>query len=91
MICESWISQKLYEFNSEQLDEIIQMFDLNFDRLPIDESLIPVFFELMRHDKKVRSGVLNFSLLRRIGKAIHNIEVENDLIADSIRFYINHQ
>jgi len=91
MICESWLSQKLYEFDKEQLHQIINMFDVNFDRLPIDEALIPEFFEIMRHDKKVRGGKLNFSLLRRIGKAIHNIEVDTELIADSIKFYINNR
>jgi len=91
MICEAWISQKLYEFDKEQLNEIINMFDINFSRLPIDDSMIPEFFAIMRHDKKVRSGKLNFSLLRRIGKAIHNIEVNANLITDSIKFYINNQ
>ena len=89
MICEAWLSTKLYKFGAGQLDEIVNMFDTNFDRLDIDESVIPRLFELMQQDKKIKGGRLNFSLLRRIGKAIHNIELSNDLVVESIKFYIN--
>ena len=65
------------------------MFDINFERLPLNESQIPEILELMRQDKKVRGGKLNFSLLKKIGKAIHNIEASTELIADSLRFYIH--
>ncbi|MEJ2595883.1 MAG: 3-dehydroquinate synthase [bacterium] len=89
MICEAWLSSRVYGFEEGELEEIVSMFDINFERLDIKEDLIPELFELMRHDKKVRGGQLNFSLLRKIGKAIHNIEVDNDLVAESIRFYIH--
>ncbi len=91
MICEAWLSSRVYGFEEDELDEIVSMFDTNFDRLEIQEDLIPELFELMRHDKKVRDGQLNFSLLRKIGKAIHNIEVDSELVAESIRFYIHGQ
>ncbi len=89
MICEAWLSQKVYEFEDEKLDEIVNMFDLNFDRLDIIEELIPTFIDLMRQDKKVRDGKLKFSLLRKIGKAVHHIEVGPDLVVDSLKFYMN--
>ncbi len=89
MICEAWLSAKVYNFDDSQLNEIVSMFDNNFDRLDINEDQIPEFFELMRQDKKVRGGRLNFSLLRKIGKAIHNVELSNDLVANSIKFYIH--
>lgn len=87
MICEAWLSNEIYDIGEEQLSNIITMFDLNFERLTFDESLIPEFFELMRHDKKVRGGKMNFSLLKKIGKAIHDIELNPELVAESLRFY----
>ena len=77
--------------DDEQLTEVISMFDINFNRLPISESQIPEILELMRQDKKVREGKLNFSLLKKIGKAIHHIEAPADLIVDSLKFYINNR
>ena len=91
MICEGWLSAKAYDLEWEQLKEIVSMFDTNFDRLPITESQIPELLQLMKQDKKVRSGKLNYSLLRKIGKAIHNIEVEQQLVIESLRFYINNE
>jgi 3-dehydroquinate synthase len=89
MICEGWLSQKAYELDVEQLVEVVKMFDINFERLPISEENIPVLLELMRQDKKARGGILNYSLLRKIGKAIHNIEVETPLVIESLKYYIN--
>lgn len=88
MICEARISNKIYDLEDEQLLELISMFDLNFDRLPLSDSQIPEILELMRQDKKVRKGKLSFSLLKKIGKALHNFEVPADLIADSLKIYI---
>jgi 3-dehydroquinate synthase len=89
MICEGWLSMKAFDLGEDQLQEIVHMFDINFDRLPIDESHIPELLELMRQDKKVRGGRLNYSLLRKIGKSLHNVEVSRELVVDSLKFYIN--
>lgn len=89
MICEAYISQKLYEFDQEHLEEIVNMFDLNFNRLDVHIGLIPTLLDLMRQDKKVREGKLKFSLLRRIGKSVHHIEVDSNLVIESLRFYMN--
>ena len=91
MICEAWLSNKFFNLDDKQLSEVITMFDINFERLPISESQIPQILELMRQDKKVREGKLNFSLLKKIGKAIHNIEVPQELIVESLKFYINNR
>jgi len=88
MICEAWLSNKVSDLEDEQLNEIITMFDINFSRLPINHDQFPEIMELMKQDKKVRGGKLNFSLLKRIGKAIHDIEVQPKLIADCLKFYI---
>jgi 3-dehydroquinate synthase len=91
MICEAWLSNKIFDLDDEQLSEVISMFDINFKRLPVTESQIPEILELMRQDKKVRDGKLNFSLLKKIGKAIHNIEAPQDLIVESLKFYISNR
>jgi 3-dehydroquinate synthase len=89
MICEAYISQKLYEFETEQLEEVVTMFDINFNRLDVNPDLIPTFLELMRQDKKVREGQLKFSLLRKIGKAVHHVEVNPELVVESLKYYMN--
>ena len=89
MLCESWLSKQMFEFECTQLDEIVEMIDTNFQRFQLDESQIPFLVDVMRQDKKVRQGKLNFSLLRKIGKAIHDVEVKPELIVESLLYYIN--
>ena len=89
MICETWLSTKLTEMECTCLNEIEAMIDKNFERLPIKEEDIPLIMDLMRQDKKVREGKLRFSLLKKLGKAKHDIEVSTDLVLDSIHYYID--
>ncbi len=89
MICESWISSKMTELECENVEEIIKMIDRNFDRLEISEKDIPEIIDIMRQDKKIRDGLFKFSLLRRLGKAVHDIVVDAELMEKSLYFYIN--
>lgn len=89
MICETYISSKKFNIECTQIDEIVEIIDLNFEKFDIDEATIPELLDLMRQDKKVREGQLKFSLIRKIGKATHDIEVETELVVESIKFYIN--
>ena len=89
MICETWISSKMTELECENVDEIITMIDNNFDRLEISEKDIPEILDIMRQDKKIREGLFRFSLLRHLGKAVHDIVVEPGIAEKSLHFYIN--
>ena len=89
MICETWISSKMTELECTNVEEIIRMIDKNFDRLEITEKDIPELLDIMRQDKKIRDGMFKFSLLRRLGKAVHDIIVEPELMEKSLSFYIN--
>lgn len=89
MICETWISEKLYGEDCVILEEIEGLIDLNFERLAIPSDKIPLVLDLMRQDKKVREGKLQFSLIKKIGKALHNVEVEMEMVIDSIEYYLS--
>ncbi len=89
MICESWLSSKIFTLECTRLESIVKMIDLNFNRFDFSESDISRIMQLMKQDKKVRKKKQNFSLLRKIGKAVHEVEVEDQLIIESLEFYIN--
>ncbi len=91
MICEAWISAHIEQLECNNVGEITERIDLSFQRLNISEKDIPELMQLMRQDKKIRNGEFKFSLLRRLGKAVHDVVVEPELIEDSIRFYINNK
>jgi|AntAceMinimDraft_14_1070370.scaffolds.fasta_scaffold02658_4 3-dehydroquinate synthase len=89
MICEAWISSKIFNIGCVCLNTIVNMIDNNFNRFDFTEADIPMIMQLMKQDKKVRGNKQNFSLLRKLGKAVHEIEVDNDQVIQSIKFYIN--
>ncbi len=89
MICESWLSSKIFNLECKNAESIVNMIDKNFERFSFTEEVIPQIMKLMKQDKKIRGNKQNFSLLRKIGKAVHEIEVENDMIIRSLEFYIN--
>jgi len=91
MICEAWISSRMTELECINVDEIIKMIDNNFERLSVSEKNINELMEIMRQDKKIRDGLFRFSLLRRMGKAVHDIVVEPELVEQSLRFYIDNK
>ncbi len=88
MICETYISSKIYEFECTQFNEIIKVIDMNFKRQELKNEDIDYLVDLMKQDKKIKEGKHNFSLLRKLGKAVHDIEVNDDTIRESIIFYI---
>jgi len=89
MICEAWISSKIFEIECTKLNRIVNMIDKNFMRFNFTEDDIPMIMQLMKQDKKIRGDKQNFSLIRKLGKAVHEIEVSNEQIIQSIEFYIN--
>ncbi|NQU32549.1 MAG: 3-dehydroquinate synthase [Bacteroidetes bacterium] len=89
MICESWLSSKIFGMECIHMDCIVKMIDSNFERFNFTKDEIPRIMQLMEQDKKVRNNKQNFSLLRKIGKAVHEVEVETDIIIKSLEFYID--
>lgn len=88
MICETYISSKIYEFECTQFNEITRIIDKNYDRFDLKVEDIENLLKFMKQDKKIKGGKYNFSLLRRLGKSVHDIEVDDNIIRDSILFYI---
>jgi len=89
MICESWISSQVFSMECTNVESIVSMIDHNFERLDFGHDDIPRIMELMKQDKKIRDKKQNFSLLRKIGKAVHEIEIEEEMIVNCLDFYIN--
>ncbi len=88
MICEAWLSSEIFNIECTRLKIIVNMLDKNFVRFDFTEDDIPLIMQLMKQDKKVRENKQYFSLLKKIGKAVHEIEVDNTQIIKSLEFYI---
>lgn len=87
MICEAYLSHLMLSLSAKELKEIsitILGFYSNYKLEPADYHQL---IELMKHDKKNETNKINFTLLKKIGTAEINYEVEVDHIIESLNYY----
>lgn len=89
MICECYISYKCSGLSHSKLDKIVNYILSLYKRVRFSQRDFDSLLDIMRHDKKNRNGAINFTLLAEIGKAEINYEVEEQLIIDSLEYYVN--
>ena len=86
MICEAFISKAIEGLSSKELNTITQFIMKRFPKYK--QKLNPEeLIAIMRNDKKNREGNINFTLLKKIGKAKIDINCHEDLIIQSLDYY----
>jgi 3-dehydroquinate synthase len=88
MLIESNLSYQLKLINKNTLTQITTKLDSLYSRLTIEEDEIPHLISLMKNDKKNFSNQINFTLLKNIGEAEINCQVNEDEIIKSLKAYI---
>lgn len=84
MKVETLISEKIGILKSEERDRIFQLLkkskllDISF-KAPVDEIIKKTIL-----DKKTRKGVVEYSLIKGIGKAVYGIKVEDSIVKESL-------
>ena len=89
MICETYLSSKLLDFPKETLHEIKKVITDIYGKVTILEEDFAPIIELLKHDKKNVSGEVNFVLLEELEKCKINCKVPNNLIVDSLTYYLS--
>ena len=87
MICESYLSHLVLELSAKDLKEISSTILKLYSKYELDQDKYHHLIELMRNDKKNGSDEINFTLLKEIGLAKVNYNVELDLIIESMNYY----
>ncbi|AIZ48774.1 3-dehydroquinate synthase [Candidatus Karelsulcia muelleri] len=88
MICESWISYKMKIIKKTEFEEIYNVLSILYKKMKIYNSDIYKILYFMKHDKKNKNKKIKFSLIKEIGYCLYNIEVDYELIKESIKNYI---
>lgn len=89
MLCESYISYKMGLIPEDREEEINAVIGKFFPKLPVQSDQINALIQLMSHDKKVQDCGKNFTLIEEIGTARIGQDVSNQLIKDSLQYYID--
>lgn len=85
MIAESILSSKYLGFSEKEMNDVVNQLQSNFPEIPFyfeANDLIP----FIKVDKKNTNGILNFTLLKSIGKAEFNVDVEEKDVLNVLKF-----
>lgn len=84
MICELYISTKTQHFPNEKFEKIKTYLIDMYGKPRLNKNEFETLMELMKHDKKNKSGEINLTLLNDIGQIIINQTPEKELIKESL-------
>ena len=86
MICEAYISKSIQGLSTSDLQKITTYF---MERFPKYQGKLnsKALIEVMKNDKKNSEGLINFTLIKKIGKAKINVNCHDDLIEKSLDYY----
>lgn len=87
MICEAWLSWKKTGLPETELNEIVAVISGLYPKYFIEESANKDLYNFMLKDKKNQNGLINCTLLAKIGQfSIDNICTEAEL-CESLSYY----
>lgn len=87
LICELYLSHIKCGFPKEELQHAISFIKENYGIYFIDCDQYETLYELMTHDKKNESGIINFTLLSYIGNIQLDQTADKKEIFDMFDFY----
>ena len=89
IILATYISQKMFNFPNETLNDISENVLKHFSKRLFSEKDIEAIINLLVFDKKNRNGQVLFVLLEDIGRYKTNCSVSNELIYKAFDYYKN--
>lgn len=86
MVCELYLSARKTDFPTDKMHQTVRFILDRYGRLPYTCDDYPELLELMRHDKKNTSGIINFTLLGGIGDIRINQTATKEEIEEALDF-----
>jgi 3-dehydroquinate synthase len=88
MICEAWLSTKKNKLSEAGLKEIVDFVLKIYGKVSLEEESFSDLLNLMKNDKKNKGTEINFTLLSKPGEASINHTCDENLIRESLKYYI---
>ncbi|WP_428225487.1 3-dehydroquinate synthase [Flavobacterium sp.] len=89
MILESYLAFKNKSLTSEEYLEVKNQIQDIFEPISFDKKDIDAIIGLLVHDKKNEFGIIQFSLINRIGHCLYNQTTDNETILEAFEDYKN--
>lgn len=87
MVCELYLSHKVVGFPYEKLKQVVHFVKSNYGAFFFTCKHYDRLMELMMHDKKNESGIINFTLMGEIGDIRINQQASKELIYEALDFF----
>lgn len=87
LVCELYLSFEKHAFPKTYLRQIVQFVKDNYGAFYFTCNDYPRLYEFMKHDKKNKSGIINFTLLRNIGDICLDCTADQNTIYKTFDFY----
>lgn len=87
LVSELYLSHKVCQFPMELLSQTVYYIKEYYPAFSYDCKDYDTLYELMKHDKKNESGIINFTLLANIGEVRINQSVTKEILLESLDFY----
>lgn len=91
MVCEAHLSVQKNKLSLPDFDELEEELKQHYTSLKLDKVELSKVMEYLQQDKKTENGILQFTLLERIGKSIINQQVESHQIETALAYYFEHE
>jgi 3-dehydroquinate synthase len=89
MICEVLMSKEMNLLSEHEANEVVTFLNNHYQKLPVQPEEKQAIFELMKMDKKNSQGIIKSVALTKIGEAIFDVEVTEQIVFSTLDQYIN--
>lgn len=87
LISELYMSARKTAFHTDRMHQTVRFIRENYGTFNITCDDYPTLIELMRHDKKNTSGIINFTLLGNVGDIRINQTANEEEIKEALDFF----
>ncbi|MEG1543786.1 MAG: 3-dehydroquinate synthase [Tannerellaceae bacterium] len=87
IVSELYLSHKLCGFPMERLSQVVYYIKEYYPPFSFGCNDYETLYELMTHDKKNEGGIINFTLLSKVGEVQINQSVSKEIILEALDFY----
>jgi 3-dehydroquinate synthase len=87
MICESYLSKEFSGLSGRELRAVTEVISKHYQKYSLRNILSPELIKFMRQDKKNTLHQINFTLLKRIGKAGIDYTCSDQQISLALNYY----
>ncbi len=87
IVCELYLSYIKVGFPKDKMRQTTQFVKENYGGFAFNCKQYDQLYELMKHDKKNTAGVINFTLLKKVGDICLNQTADKDTIFEMFDFY----